>query len=218
MAANFSALAASNGLLLVTHNPADGGPGYADVWCAMVRAMDANAPPELVPVRRLQEHTGPLYACALDGRMLATGGDDGTVRLWCGASLLLPDDCAGQPQPMASLQTLHLPGKVWALALHSHILVAGGALDYDRFDYGRSQGRHAGQICVTLFGVADLAIRRGPAVTLRTLQAPSIALDWGVRSVATYGGTVVVAGGDDGVVHVWTLAEKGKLDRPDVHF
>jgi hypothetical protein len=29
---------------------------------------------------------------------------------------------------------------------------------------------------------------------------------------------VVVAGGDDGVVHVWTLAEKGKLDRPDVHF
>jgi hypothetical protein len=121
---------------------------------------------------------------------------------------------------MASLQTLHLPGKVWALALHSHILVAGGALDYDRFDYdhGRSQGRHAGQICVTLFGVADLAIRRGPAVTLRTLQALSIALDWGVRSVATYGGTVVVAGGDDGVVHVWTLAEKGKLDRPDVHF
>ena len=226
MAANFSALAASNGLLLVTHNPADGGPGYADVWCAMVRAMDANAPPELVPVRRLQEHTGPLYACALDGRMLATGGDDGTVRLWCGASLLLPDDCAGQPQPMASLQTLHLPGKVWALALHSHILVAGGALDYDRFDYdqtrldrfGRSQGRDAGQICVTLFGVADLATRRGPAVTLRTLQAPSIAHDWGVRSVATYGGTVVVAGGDDGVVHVWTLAQKGKLDRPDVHF
>ena len=212
MPANFSALAASDGLVLVTHNPVGGGPGYADVWCAMVRATDANVPPELEPVRRLQEHTGPLYACTLDGRMLVTGGDDGTVRLWSGASLLLPDDCVGQPQTMASLQTLHLPGKVWALALHSHILVAGGALNYD---HGRGRGRQTGQICVTLFGVADLATRRGPAVTLRTLQAPSIAHDWGVRSVATYGGTVVVAGGDDGVVHVWTLAEKGKLDRPD---
>lgn len=64
-----------------------------------------------------------------------------------------------------------------------------------------------------LFGVADLAAGRGNAVALRTLQAPSIAHEWGVRSVATHGGTVVVAGGDDGVVHVWTLAEKGKAGR-----
>ena len=31
----------------------------------------------------------------------------------------------------------------------------------------------------------------------------------------THGGTIVVAGGDDGVVHVWTLAEKEKEDRGD---
>ena len=34
-----------------------------------------------------------------------------------------------------------------------------------------------------------------------------------MRSVATHSGTLVVAGGDDGVVHVWALAEKGKADR-----
>ena len=41
-------------------------------------------------------------------------------------------------------------------------------------------------------------------------DAPSIAPRWGVRCVATHGGTIVAAGGDDGVVHVWTLAERGK--------
>ena len=33
--------------------------------------------------------------------------------------------------------------------------------------------------------------------------------------MATHGGTAVVAGGDDGVVHVWTLAEQGKDDPGD---
>ena len=101
-----------------------------------------------------------------------------------------------------------LPGKVWALALHSDLLVVGGALAYDAADHG-------GYICVRLFGVADLAAGRGSAVVLRTLQMPSIAAEWGVRSVATHGGTIVVAGGDDGVVHVWTLAEREKDDRDD---
>ena len=46
-------------------------------------------------------------------------------------------------------------------------------------------------------------------------QVRSSARQWGVRSVATHGGAVVVAGGDDGNVHVWTLAEKGKADGGD---
>ena len=108
--------------------------------------------------------------------------------------------------PVRALQTLLLPGKVWALALHSHMLVVGGALASDA-------GALDSNIRVRLYDVVDLAAGRGNAVALRTLQAPSIAHDWGVRTVATHGGTVVVAGGDDGVVHVWTLAEKEKADR-----
>ena len=59
------------------------------------------------------------------------------------------------------------------------------------------------------------ALGTARVVLLRTLQMPAIAAEWGVRSVATHGGTIVVAGGDDGVVHVWTLAEKEKEDRGD---
>ena len=113
----------------------------------------------------------------------------------------------------AALQTLQLPGKVWALALHSHLLVAGGALCGAPLADGT--GVTGGQIRVRLFGLADLASGRGHAVAVRTLQTPSIAPEWGVRTVATHGGTVVVAGGDDGVVHVWALAEKGKDHRGD---
>ena len=93
--------------------------------------------------------------------------------------------------------------KVWALALDCHLLVAGGALSAD------GEGGH---ICVMLFDVARLAAGAGAATALRTLRAQSHARQWGVRSVATHGGTAVVAGGDDGVVHVWTLAEKGKAE------
>ena len=74
-------------------------------------------------------------------------------------------------------------------------------------------GGSDGHIRVRLYGVAGLAEGRGAAVPLQTLQAPSIALHWGVRTAATHGGSIVVAGGDDGVVHVWTLAERGKVDQ-----
>ena len=212
---DFTALAAGDRLVVVAHNPPNGRPGYADVYRA-VTAADADAPPALVPVRRLQEHTEPLYACAVGGGLLATGGDDCTVRLWSAAALLPSDSDDDRPptadvlqRAPASLQTLQLPGKVWALALHSHLLVVGGALasEADGMD---------GQIRVRLVSVADLANGHGPAVVLRTLQVPSIASRWGVRSVATHGGTAVVAGGDDGIVHVWALAETGKADRGDV--
>ena len=219
----FSSLAAGDGLVVVTHNPPRNGPGYADVWRHCDRAappgLDPDvwcavhaADPPLVPLVRLKEHTAPLYASALGGGLLATGGDDCTVRLWSmdtAARLSLPSFlslAADAATPTESLQTLQLPGNVWALALHSQLLVVGGAL-------ASGAGGVGGHICVRLFGVADLAAGRGNAVALRTLQAPSIAHEWGVRSVATHGGTVVVAGGDDGVVHVWTLAEKGKAGR-----
>ena len=44
-------------------------------------------------------------------------------------SAALDADGAGEgPTEATSLQTLQLPGKVWALALHSHLLAVGGAL------------------------------------------------------------------------------------------
>ena len=146
--------------------------------------------------------------------MLATGGDDCTVRLWLAqARSALPNEDLARVH--TSLQTLLLPGKVWALALHSQLLVVGGALEGDGGPETDDADGPSGHIRVRLFGVADLANGSGLAVVLRTLQVPSIGTHWGVRSVATRGGTVIVVGGDDGVVHVWTLAEKGKADQLD---
>ena len=198
----FSSLAVGDGLVVVTHNPPRNEPGYADVW---------HVGEHLKPLARLEEHTQPLYGSALGSGLLATGGDDCTVRLWSTPALLSLPDCdrCDLRERVESLQTLQLQGKVWALALHSHLLAVGGALASGADGVG-------GHICVRLFGVADLAAGRGSAVALRTLQAvPSIAHQWGVRSVATHGGTIVVAGGDDGVVHVWTLAESRKADPGD---
>jgi WD40 repeat protein len=205
-----SSLATGDGLVAVTYNVADGltynSPGYTDVW--RVTADDQL----LDPLVRLKRHTQPLYASALGEGLLATGGDDRTVRLWSSTALLsLPDTALmslTDHDRVESLQTLELPGKVWALALQSHLLVVGGALACNEDGAG-------GRIAVRLFDVADLAAGRGAAVALQTLHVPSISHEWGVRSVATHGGTVVVAGGDDGVVHVWTLAETGKANRPD---
>lgn len=208
--AGVSALAASEGLVVVTRNPPSEEAGFADVWWvgaavgagarARAHASVGGGAPALTLLRRLREHTAPLYACAVGGGLIATGGDDCTVRLWAAAAS--STETAATATAHASLQTLHLQGKVWALALHSHLLVAGGALG----------GDVDGQIRVQLYGVADLANRSGHAVALRTLQARSIASAWGVRSVATHGGMAVVAGGDDGVVHVWALAQRGKAD------
>ena len=67
--------------------------------------------------------------------------------------------CDGISQRLVfSLQTLQLPGEVWALALHSQLLVVGGALT-DSHGVG-------GLIRVRLFGLADLAAGRSAAVAL----------------------------------------------------
>jgi len=74
-AGDVSALAAADGLVVVTHNPLDLtrppphlGSGFADVWIAVPsQSGDASAPPELAPLRRLRKHTAPLYACAIGG-------------------------------------------------------------------------------------------------------------------------------------------------------
>ena len=205
---SFSSLATGDGLVAVTYNPPLNGPGYADVWrYCDASSSSADAWNTLVPMVRLEEHTAPIYASALGGGLLATGGDDCTVRLWSttGAAFHMvaesPSTTGAAAAP--SLQTLQLPGKVWALALHSQLLVVGGALVPEADGSGSTPavsnpvyngtGTTTSRICVRLFGVADLAAGRGHAVALRTLHAPSIAHHWGVRSVATHGGTIVVA-------------------------
>jgi hypothetical protein len=205
---SFSSLATGDGLVAVTYNPPLNGPGYADVWrYCDASSSSADAWNTLVPMVRLEEHTAPIYASALGGGLLATGGDDCTVRLWSttGAAFRAvaesPSTTGAAAAP--SLQTLQLPGKVWALALHSQLLVVGGALVPEADGSGSTPavsnpvyngtGTTTSRICVRLFGVADLAAGRGHAVALRTLHAPSIAHHWGVRSVATHGGTIVVA-------------------------
>jgi WD40 repeat protein len=80
-------------------------------WCIWVGDLSQ-------PLATLQGHTGLVWGVALsaDGHLLASGGIEGTVRLWEAPS----------GRPLATLQG-HTGG-VWGVALSAdgHLLASGG--------------------------------------------------------------------------------------------
>ena len=133
----------------------------------------------------MAHRAAPIYALATGGEepgWLASGADDGTIKLW---------DVAQPSQPSCVL-SLRTGAKVWALAMSGSILVSAG------------EGNDISNINVwslpdprTVYDGAGTSLPR--AVHLASLRGMP---DVGVRSLATDGDRVV-AGADDGRLYVW---------------
>jgi WD40 repeat protein len=129
-------------------------------------------------------------ALSADGTLLASGGAEGAVRLWE----------ASTGRPLATLQGR--TGAVWGVALSADgaLLASGGA-----------------EGAVRLWSLTDVTERGGVLGTQEAGAGRPLANLPGhrgvVRSVAlSMDGRLVVSGGEDGIVRLWSLAGTGAHD------
>ena len=164
------------------------------VYLVEVNIAAMSEPPRIIrKVRHSDQH--PVFAAAVGHRRFVSAGDDRAAGITVWGRL---DDSA---VPLFTSVRTEAPGKVWALAISGHLLASGGdALDTT----GRNLVVHLWD-CGLCPWVGNLQL-------LRVLESPCQSARWGVRSVAIDDSETVVAGGDDGVLHVWRLERIGRRD------
>jgi WD40 repeat protein len=184
------------------------------------------------PLATLQGHIGPVYRVALtaDGRLLASGGWDGTVRLWSVAVRQAQGELRTSGDAVEPLATLQAPTSgVWSLALSADgRLVASGGLDGTLRVWDTANG---GTLLTTIQAHAGPAY--GVALSLDGRLLVSGSIDGTIRlwdgssgqplgtlqghigaaySVAlSPDGWLVASGGEDGTVRLWEHLDKLRM-------
>ena len=91
---------------------------WKDVPARLQAAVEGGLPWISSSCVRLSGHSDSIYALATSSGRLASGSDDGSIRLWN------PFAPAGRPKQLAKIDT---GAKVWALAMCGELLVSAGA-------------------------------------------------------------------------------------------
>ena len=177
-----------------------------------IRLWDAARGNETAPP--LTGHSGPIWSLAWDrsGRHLASGADDGTVRVWT----------PGSGQPGEVIQTGHgaAYAMAWSPAQEGQRLLAGGLRDGAIAIWDAPTGRlrtsvegHAGPVQALAWspdgrllasGAEDGTLRVWSARPERSQPLPSHR--GAVWTVAwSCDGSLLASGAEDGLVRVWRL-------------
>lgn len=141
--------------------------------------------PSRSPLRMPVPHGKPVYGLATSAGRLASGSDDGTIKLW-------------NPYTVPTrrlLATIETGSRIWALAMSGELLVSGG------------EGNSVANINVwSLRDVPTFSAMRASLVRAGRGQPVRLASLRGeydpVRSLA-FDGDRIVSGHDNGIVHVW---------------